>query len=462
MKQIMNEGRVLGLSSFELYLRQLMSRDPDATPLSESQWLAASLGTNNSMIMKVVAGTTAGYHDYILPEGSDLCSCTHLLGTVFEGECEFNGVWATRVNDYGRLISNAGERHPVTPGEPVNVPTKVNTAPSEEFITQCREYMKITCGMMFQPGEWIDNVYQVELQNESYVNITTEDDIDLLADVSDSNTRMTLDADLSKRGFVRLLFDEAVENDFYIFLHGFSYKTIMAGMSGFDRLVTTDNPENGDFLGPQSFPWAVPITFVYTNDMLGTIRYSVERMEALYEQVVHSTDYYEEIARELNTRYNQLTQLYEDLNQGFAETVDRVDEMQETVNTYDSRINSVDAHITSVETSTDIRLDDAETRLNNIDDSLVANDRRVTNLQGQVDDLEIRFAAFGETFDTTLEEFSQRIGSLEDLTTEDKSSVVAAINEVTNNVGNLTQLTTTNKTQIVRAINEVNSKIPTT
>lgn len=271
MKQIFNEGRVVGLSSHELYLRQLLSKNASATPLTESQWLAASISTNNSMILKIAANTTAGYHDYVLPANSDLCGCTYIIATLFEGSCKFSGNWATYVNDYGRLISNTGERYPVTPGNSANVPAKVDLAPSAEFKAQCREYMKVTSGIMLQPGTWLDNVYQTELQNESGVNITTENDVDLLADVSDSETRKTLQADMSKRGFVRLLFDAKVTNEFYIFLHGFSYKTIMSGVTGFDTLLSATNPENGDFLGPQTFPWAVPISLMCTNMVIKTL-----------------------------------------------------------------------------------------------------------------------------------------------------------------------------------------------
>ena len=58
------------------------------------------------------------------------------------------------------------------------------------------------------------------------------------------------------------------------------------------------------------------------------------------------------------------------------------------------------------------------------------------------------------------------IGNLSDLNTEDKSSIVGAINEVVgditdvgNNVGDLSNLDTEVKTSLVAAINEINGKI---
>ena len=455
MKTIYSEGRVTGLSSYELYVRQVLSRNPDAKILSESQWLAAALGTNNSMILKIEAGTTKGIHNYILPEGSDLCSCTYIIGSVFEGSATFEGDWATRVDDYGRLISNTGQLYPQTPGEPEDVPYKLGYAtPSDEFIAQCNEYMKISSGIMLQPGEWVDNVYQVELLDQGGTVLTTENDVELLADLSNDISRMTLNADLSRRGFVRILFDEDVEHEFYVFLHGFSYKNVLAGMSGFDNLLNTNNPENGDFLGPQSFPWAIHITFIYNNDMMGNIRYSVDRMTELYEQVVHSTDYFEDSMRILNNLYAVLTTRYEELTLGFNQVVATVNNMQSTVESLQIQINDINTRIDGVDTSiaaTNRRIDDNDTRLNGIDDTLVAINRKVTNVEGHASDIDIRMEVLEESVAEQIETVNATI--------ETVNETIAALDE---KVGNLEQLTTTNKTQIVRAINEVNSKIPTT
>ena len=454
MRTLYNEGRVVGLSSYELYLRQMLTRNPDAKVLTESQWLAAALGTNNSMILKIRAGTTKGYHDYMLPEGSDLCSCTSVIGSVFEGSvtCIDGTPWAKRVDDYGRLIANYGNRHPVTPGMPEDVPVKEDyETPSEEFLLQCREYMKISSGIVLQPGEWTDNIHQVELTNETDVVITTEDDIDLLADVSDTYIRMSLDVDLSKRGFVRLLFNETVSRDFYIFLHGFSYKNILAGMSGFDDLMDQLNPENGDFLGPQCYPWAVHIMFIYTNDMLSTIQYSVQRMETLYYQVIDDTDYFAQTVRELNSRYTQLTGLYQDLIRRFGEVIDTVNGMESTVQALQHEVEAVDSRFEIQDekiTRINSHLHDVDTRLNNLDDTTSALNTKLTNTQGEVSDMEIRLTAFSDTLDNAIDTVNESI-----------TATNTRIDEQSEKVGNLEQLTTLNKTQIVRAINEVNSKV---
>ena len=90
MKEIYNEGRVVGLSAYEMYIRQLLSGNPEATPMSEREWLASTVSESNSMILKVAAGTTAGYHDYALPNGSDLCGATMIHAYMFEGEVQLD------------------------------------------------------------------------------------------------------------------------------------------------------------------------------------------------------------------------------------------------------------------------------------------------------------------------------------------------------------------------------------
>ena len=257
MKQIYNEGRVVGLSSWELYVRQVLSSNPEATLLSERQWLSASLSANCSMILKVKAGTTAGYHDYVLPEGSDLCGCSTIQGSIFEGDVTMlDEDWAGRVDDYGRLISNIYLRHPETPGEPADVPAKEDPITiGPKFADQCREYLKITGALMFQPGEWTSNIYYSNVLTEEGEDVWTEDGQDLLAPQSDYVAAASLKPDFSKRGFIRLAVSEDIENDLYILFTGFSYRTLAAGEVGYQDIYTKGCPEDGDFLGPASFPW---------------------------------------------------------------------------------------------------------------------------------------------------------------------------------------------------------------
>ena len=52
-RTIYNEGRVVGLSAYEAYVKQHLLEDPTSAPASEKEWLASSLAMGASMILKV-------------------------------------------------------------------------------------------------------------------------------------------------------------------------------------------------------------------------------------------------------------------------------------------------------------------------------------------------------------------------------------------------------------------------
>lgn len=270
MKQIYNEGRVVGLSQYELYVRQLLATNPTATPLSESEWLKTTLSCNCSMILKLPSGTTAGAHDYILPEGSDLCGCTVIYASLFEGSIttDTDDIWAIRVDDNGRLVSSTYGRHPETPGEPEDVPAKEHpTIMPNEFVQQILNFSKITGGLMFQPGTWLPLLEDLYWLAESGDNITDEDGEDILVPEPIEGASMAVTPDLSKRGFLRFVIESDLDCDVYVFLHGFAYKSKVAGISGLNDSTGNSNPQDGDFLGPALFPWACKIMLMITTDI---------------------------------------------------------------------------------------------------------------------------------------------------------------------------------------------------
>lgn len=274
MRTLYNLGRSVGLSAYELYVRQVLANDPQASILSEREWLAASVGDGNSMIMKVPSGTKAGYYDTYLPEGSDLCGCSTMHASMFEGEVQFDDseVWAERVNDYGRLVANYGVHFPATPGESENVPAKDNPGTITSSIKeQAENYIKITSALMFQPGSWIENVNWVELLDENGLNILTESGIEVLAGTKTDVRAMALRPDLAKRGFIRLAISEDITADVLILISGFMPKTVMGGFVGFDDIITNPDSANGGFLGPQTFPWACKINLNMTTDVFAAL-----------------------------------------------------------------------------------------------------------------------------------------------------------------------------------------------
>lgn len=271
MRELYNEGRVVGLSQYESYLKQVLSTNPTATIMNEREWLSASLSSNMSMILRVPAGTTRGVHDFQLPEGSALCGCCTIYASIFEGEITRipDTNWALRVDDYGRLIRNDLEVHPVTPGGPQQVPTKQEPIEiSPVFAQQCRDYLKVTGALMFQPGDWIDNVYYVNVLTESSENVMTETDQELMAPVRDLIAAKSLEPNMAATGFIRLAIDQTIEEDLHILFTGFSYKALVCGEVGYSYVPDVGTPESGDFLGPARFPWGCKIALTVTNPVM--------------------------------------------------------------------------------------------------------------------------------------------------------------------------------------------------
>lgn len=274
MRELYNEGRVSGLSSWELYVRHMLSQNPTATPLNEQQWLSATITSNVAMIMKIPKGTTRGIHDFKLPLDSDICGCSAIYATIFEGEVTLDetGLWAVRVDDYGRLIQNDLERSPRSPGEPEDVPTKDNPIDlPARLIEQCKNFVKISGGLMFQPGDWVDNVYWETLLTESYEDLTTQYNEEILAPMRDLVAAKSLEPDMSKTGFIRLAITGDFTEDVYILFRGFSYKGLVSGEVGYAYVPDLGKPEDGGFLGPAVFPWGCQVEFLITNEVIRSL-----------------------------------------------------------------------------------------------------------------------------------------------------------------------------------------------
>lgn len=310
MKYIYNEGRIAGLSQYELYIRQLMSTNPEATPMTEREWLTSTLANNLSMILKIPAGTTKGIHDYVLPKGSNLTACTQVFGSLFQGQVTLDqsGYWAIRVGDYGDAISNTQYSYPQTPGTPEYVPYKDDPAQENEIILErAAEFLKIREALVIQPGEWTDAVYPPDpgpephpgeivtwdsplidstpvYDNPSDIVLTTEDDVwledtrtgtweEMIEDLEQYrpkpvNAQKCLNPDFHENGFVRILLTEETVNDVYILLHGFVDKIMLDGEVSFPyQSGQSSRPQDGDFLGPSMFPWACPVVLIISTDI---------------------------------------------------------------------------------------------------------------------------------------------------------------------------------------------------
>lgn len=242
MKEIYNEGRVVGLSSYEMYIRHFLQEFPNNEIMTEREWLAATIGNGQSMILKVAKGTKAGVHDFTLPKNSYLCAANTVVASMFNGDCNFSGNWATYVKDYGHLIRNDSQKSPSTPGRSADIPYESSY---EDWVTEngdkITEYLKIVDGIVVQPGTWNETG-----QNEPKKVISPEWGL--------SNQQ--------NLGIVRLRLLKDLDKDVQILLTGFMYAPIISGLAKLDTgAYNTEHPENGDFLGSEVFPWGCKIIF---------------------------------------------------------------------------------------------------------------------------------------------------------------------------------------------------------
>lgn len=261
-KVIYNEGRTTGISSYEEYVRQLKSIDPSFAVCTEREWLAASLATGSSMILKISAGAgtnISGSDMYTyqveFPSDTHIGAANTLLGYYFYGEGTVDSKgWVRCVTDYGSLISNTSSSSPaddstsITTSNPPmgSVKKELEVPDSKDMSTityttqQLRilQYSKIADGIVIQPGTWSKSG-----KTSPYKDFEPE--------LSAGNEPV-----------LRLTFMEPITEDFYILITGFTNRSIIRGITKFDfGAVDTENPEDGDFLGPECFPWSCKVQF---------------------------------------------------------------------------------------------------------------------------------------------------------------------------------------------------------
>lgn len=248
-REIWNEGRVVGYSSYEVYVKQHLSEDPTTPPATEREWLASSLAMGTSLLLRVPDVSQAEdahtYVDIFLPTNSRLAAANTIIATYFDGEADFNlstdpnsvKCWANKVTSYGRLISNNSSASPVgTLGPKGSVPTQTLADWTHDQKERLKDYMKIYDGITIQPGTWVDNSSKPP-QKDFQANLKTPY----------PRIRLHVKGPLTKKPL--------------ILLTGFTIRAVLSGIVGQDTTTDTGSPQDGDFLGPAVFPWANKIMF---------------------------------------------------------------------------------------------------------------------------------------------------------------------------------------------------------
>lgn len=234
VKEIYNEGRVVGLSAYEVYVRHHLSENPETPPASEIEWLSSMLGSGSSILIKLSnetvvkqknnENTSLQVHQIKIPKTSRLCACATIVGSLFFGEGE-GGPVCTRVNDYGYVIDNSKALQP----------DNYKSSESPIQIDRIKEYAKIVDGGIVLSKNFFDSGL--------------------------TNPKYDLKPDVSSDAYIRIFMKEAIENPIYILLTGFTQKAVIYGMVGLDGSTNTVSPQDGDFLGPAVYPWANKIVF---------------------------------------------------------------------------------------------------------------------------------------------------------------------------------------------------------
>ena len=268
-QSIYNEGRVVGLSAYEIYVRNVLAEDANAVPASEADWLAANIASGSSLIVKIPAGidtTNNGYIDIPIPEGSQLCAANTIIASWFDGSGFTTATGATSeidyIDSYGRLISE------IPSGDITNISSQIvassyldvwNTLEdvyavpgSEEQLAASQEYSKVNAQIKSMLS-YLNIVDGVVLQPGTYTH-----------SASISDPEYDYSPDLSSSPIIRLHVADtrSSQQDVWILFTGFTLKSVVSTSTS---ATHTPEPYNGDFLGPAAFPWANKIIFTVPN-----------------------------------------------------------------------------------------------------------------------------------------------------------------------------------------------------
>lgn len=256
MEQIYNEGRVVGLSAYEIFVRQCLEEQITEIP-TEQQWLTSMIGVGSSLILQIPADTDAGVYEVELPEGSTLSAAGVIFANPFLGDCAWDTdvtgdpKWAKKVTSYGPLIKNESGSG--------NYPTSQNvpygTYSDDTYRTEIREFLKIRDGIVY-------------VKNATWRNAQSQPpqkDID--PNFGESTT------------VVRLYLSAPIKNAFNILFTGFHNKGILylsgyaKASSGGSADIEHNNWVDGGMLGPELIPWANKIVFSVPNSAYNLLNY---------------------------------------------------------------------------------------------------------------------------------------------------------------------------------------------
>lgn len=281
-RHIYNEGRVVGYSAYEIYVKHMLSNNPDATIPTESEWLSNMFLNESSMLLKIGANQPTddisglNYIDIQFPDNCDICAAGTITAYLFDGEGyisdnqgDFTTGWCTKVTSYGSLIkqqTSAGNYGDLLPNSYIPPSNDSDFLKSEYISDSINEYLKIVDGIIIQPGKWKYN--------------------------ANGKPNKDFSPNLSEHPRLRICFNDRIKKSFYILLTGFSKRNVINSISYTDSAVNTPSPENGDFLGPTSFPWACKVMFSIPTSFMSVSNHVIQQLSNALQAISKDGEYH--------------------------------------------------------------------------------------------------------------------------------------------------------------------------
>lgn len=258
-KEIYNEGRVVGFSAYELYVKNAIASglDPESGDIAtEREWLGSMLAMGAAMIVEVPS-FNGKFIDIPFPSQTRLCAANTIIASFFDGEAVFlSDHWATKVMRYHPLVANGATTYPSGPTEATDIPHMVGQSGeyTRTYLKKFQDYLKIDKGVILQGGTWTESADYGLQEVEPHYDLTKVQ-VDKKAGEPSPVPVLRL---FANRG------GEYITHNPMILLIGFTDRNILRGtsvLSGGSADPIDNDHVNGGFLGPEIFPWCTPIVF---------------------------------------------------------------------------------------------------------------------------------------------------------------------------------------------------------
>lgn len=258
-KEIYNEGRVVGFSAYELYVKNAIASglDPMAGEVAtEREWLGSMLAMGAAMIVEVPS-FNGKFIDIPFPSQTRLCAANTIIASFFDGEADFlTDHWATKVMRYHPLVANGATTYPSGLTEATDIPHSTGQSGeyTRTYLKKFQDYLKIDKGVILQGGNWTESADYGLQEVEPHYDLTK---VQVDKKTGEPSPVPVLRLFANRGG-------ESITHNPTILLIGFTDRNILRGtsvLSGGSADPLHNDHANGGFLGPEIFPWCTSVVF---------------------------------------------------------------------------------------------------------------------------------------------------------------------------------------------------------